>query len=163
MTEDSQKVVDEHYQKFVVEQQERLKTLELQGEAAKAAEQKEDEQAEGNDETKEDSELRQAALSKLQSMSSKDGVSSKVLKTSPLMGGDSEVLHDEYNLERDTEQLKRSLYADNDEDDVNGDGGAEERGPDFLKVYKENTDGPAGGEAEDEGIKDGQVKYKREA
>lgn len=49
LTEDSQKVVDEHYQKFVVEQQERLKTLELQGEAAKAAEQKEDEQAEGND------------------------------------------------------------------------------------------------------------------
>lgn len=96
-------------------------------------------------------------------MSSKDGVSSKVLKTSPLMGGDSEVLHDEYNLERDTEQLKRSLYADNDEDDVNGDGGAEERAPDFLKVYKENADGPAGGEAEDEGRKDGQVKYKREA
>lgn len=29
LTEDSQKVMDEHYQKFVVEQQERLKTLEL--------------------------------------------------------------------------------------------------------------------------------------
>ena len=54
-------------------------------------------------------------------MASKEGVSSKVLKTSPLLGGDSEVLHDEYNLERDTDYLKQNLFADNDEDDVKGD------------------------------------------
>lgn len=106
LTEDSQKVVDEHYQKFVVEQQERLKSLELQAEAGQAAERKGDEKAEGGDENKADPELHQAALDQLQSMSSKDGISSKVLKTSPLIGGDSEVLKDEYNLERDTEHLK---------------------------------------------------------
>lgn len=32
LTEDSQKVLDEHYQKFVVEQEERVKTLQTQGE-----------------------------------------------------------------------------------------------------------------------------------
>ena len=46
-----------------------------------------------------------------------------MLKTSPLLGGDSEVLHDEYNLERDTDYLKQDLFADNDEDDVKGDAG----------------------------------------
>jgi hypothetical protein len=56
-------------------------------------------------------------------MASQAGVSSKVLKTSPLLGGDSEVLHDEYNLERDTEHLKQNLFADDDEDDVKGDAG----------------------------------------
>lgn len=89
--------------------------------------------------------MHQAALNQLQNMSSKDGVSSKVLKTSPLLGGDSEVLKDDYNLEQATEHLKQNLYADNDdEDDVHGDGGSrrQEGGSDFLKVYKENTEQP---------------------
>lgn len=98
-------------------------------------------------------------------MASKDGVSSKVLRTSPLIGGDSEVLKDEYNLEHDTEHLKQNLFADNDdEDDVNGDGSSrkKDRGSDFLKVYKEGTDEPSQAQEED-GIKDGQVKFKRDA
>lgn len=136
LTEDSQKVMDDHYQKFVVEQQERIKQLELQGEAGKSGEKAED----GGEKTKEEEEMHQAALDQLESMASKDGVGSKVLKTSPLIGGDSEVLQDEYNLERDTEHLKQDLFADNDdEDDVQGDGGSrkqERAGADFLKVYK---------------------------
>lgn len=99
-------------------------------------------------------------------MASKDGVSSKVLRTSPLIGGDSEVLKDEYNLEQDTEHFKQSLFADNDdEDDVNGDGNRsrKDRGSDFLKVYKESTDEPSQAQEEEGGIKDGQVKFKRDA
>ena len=78
-------------------------------------------------------------------MASNEGVSSKVLKTSPLIGGDSEVLDDKYNFEQDTDHLKQSLYAENDEDDVKGDQSAPADGlvekrakNDFLKVYKEN-------------------------
>jgi len=33
LTEESQRVVDEHYQKFVLEQEERIENLELQGQA----------------------------------------------------------------------------------------------------------------------------------
>ena len=33
----------------------------------------------------------------------------------------------------------------------------------FLKVYQENKDAPAEEEADGAGIKDGQVKYKRDA
>lgn len=95
-------------------------------------------------------------------MTSQGGVSSKVLKTSPLIGGDSEVLHDEYNLERDTDQVKRNLFAENDEDDVNGDGGEGERGADFLKVYKENSGSKVDESADQPGIKDGNVKFKRD-
>lgn len=101
----------------------------------------------------------------LNQVSSKDGVGSKVLKTSPLMGGDSEVLKDEYNFEQDTEHLKRGLFAEDDEDDVNGDGGQrrEEEGSDFLKVYKESKESTTAGEDADEsGIKNGQVKYKQD-
>ena len=83
-------------------------------------------------------------------MASKEGVSQKVLKTSPLLGGDSEVLHDEYNFERETDRLKQSLYAENDEDDVKGDDASSapnvleaSKKQDFLKVYKDGPDGNA--------------------
>lgn len=104
-------------------------------------------------------------------MASQPGVSSKVLKTSPLLGGDSEVLHDEYNLERDTDYLKQNLFADNDEDDVKGDVGGQggdvlEKGKkqDFLKVYDESKDGKKAGEQTEESglLKDGQVRTRRE-
>lgn len=38
LTEDSQKVMDEHYQKFVLDQEEKLDTLQIQGEAKEAEE-----------------------------------------------------------------------------------------------------------------------------
>ena len=144
LTGDSQKLVDQHYQKYVVEQQERFKVLELQKEPGKAGA-KGAEDKEGAEQSKEeDEELHQAALNQLQNMASQEGVSSKVLKTSPLLGGDSEVLHDQFNFEENTDHFKQNLYADNDEDDVNGDaGGAIRAGhdlgngkkSDFLKVY----------------------------
>lgn len=74
-----------------------------------------------------------------------------MLKASPLLGGDSEVLHDEYNLERDTEYLKQNLFADNDEDDVKGDASGQNgevlnksKKQDFLKVYQEDKGGEKG-------------------
>lgn len=81
------------------------------------------------------------------------------------MGGDSEVLKDEYNFEQDTEHLKRDLFADDDEDDVNGDSGSrrEDQGSNFLKVYdKSKGSTTAGEETEENSIKNGQVKYKQD-
>lgn len=37
LTEDSQKVMDDHYKKFVLEQEERLQKLQVQGEATEDA------------------------------------------------------------------------------------------------------------------------------
>lgn len=171
LTEESQKIVDQHYQKYVVEQQERLKELELQGEAVKSDAKPEGETGDAGKSKEDDPELRQAALNQLQNMASQEGVSSKVLKTSPLLGGDSEVLHDEYNLERDTEHLKQSLYADHDEDDVNGDAGGQDgemlqkaKKQDFLKVYQEGKDSENAGEQAPESrlLKDGQVRIRRD-
>lgn len=171
LTEASQKLVDQHYQKYVVEQQERLKELELQGEAGKS-DAKADGEADAADKSNDDDpELRQAALDQLQSMASQEGVGQKVLKASPLLGGDSEVLHDEYNLERDTEHLKQNLFADNDEDDVKGDASGQNgevlnksKKQDFLKVYQEDKGGEKGSQQEEESgmLKDGQVRFKRE-
>lgn len=63
--------------------------------------------------------------------------------------------------------MKQDLFADNDdEDDVQGDGGSrkqEQAGSDFLKVYKKNSGEPEKEQEEEGGIKDGQVKFKRDA
>lgn len=86
-----------------------------------------------------------------------------MLKTSPLIGGDSEVLKDEYNFEQDTEALKRNLFADNDDEDDVGDGAGNPDGSQassFLNVYKENKEEPAADADDAAGIKDGVVRIR---
>lgn len=89
------------------------------------------------------------------------------MKTSPLIGGDSEVLKDEFNFEQDTDALKRSLFADNDDEDDVGDGASNPDGAQassFLNVYKEDKDEPAADKADGAaGIKDGVVRTRADA
>lgn len=67
LTEDSQKVMDEHYKKFVTEQEDRVQKLEVQGEAIDETTQAETTQSEDPSENQEpvSEELHEAAMKKL--------------------------------------------------------------------------------------------------
>lgn len=110
LTPDSQAVLDANYQKFVIEQQKRLETLQVQGEK----QQPEDEAA-------------SEALKKLESMSSSLGVAQKVMN----MSGDS--LQDTYNLESDTTDIKRKIMENQEDSDDDRD----TKTSSFLNVYDE--------------------------
>ena len=67
LTEDSQKVMDEHYQKFVVEHQDKVKSLQTQGEVI--------EEKEEPELTEEQQQTRQAAMDKLNELQAFGGQS----------------------------------------------------------------------------------------
>lgn len=155
LTEDSQKVMDEHYQKFVLDQEDRLQTLQVQGEA------KEDEPTPSESETKASEtpsepisdEVRELAMKQLQQMSGTEGFGSTSATRNLNLGGDDKLI-DQYNLEQDTSALKEKLFANNDEDDVTP-------GSDFLKIAK----GPANMEQfkEEKPLTADQVKFRAES
>ena len=149
LTEDSQKVMDDHYKKFVLEQEERLQKLQVQGEATEdAPAEQPTKETEASEEAPSEAstrasvpqtpipeysdELREAAMKKLQEMSGTEGYGSTSTSSKTLNLGGDDKLVDQYNLEQDTNALKEKLFANNDEDDV-------EPGNDFLKIAK----GPA--------------------
>jgi hypothetical protein len=89
MTEDSQKVMDEHYKKFVLEQEERLQNLQLQGEAVEEKEEETQAETTQSETTQSDrpqssseiaepvsQELHDAAMAKLQEMAGTEGYGS---------------------------------------------------------------------------------------
>lgn len=72
LTEDSQKVMDEHYQKTVVEQAERFKVLQTQGEVQEDDKTDEQTKASETPEYEYSDELREAAKKQLDSMAAYD-------------------------------------------------------------------------------------------
>jgi hypothetical protein len=133
LTEDSQKVMDEHYKKFVLDQEDRMNTLQVQGEAKEEAPEPSDAETQATEEASEpiSDEVREAAMKQLQQMSGTEGYGSTSAARNLNMGGEDKLI-DQYNLEQDTSELKEKLFANNDEDDVTP-------GSDFLKVAKNPT------------------------
>ena len=70
------------------------------------------------------------------------------------MDPDAEGIQDDYNHTEDTELLKKKMFAENDEDDVDNAEGS------FLKVYKEG-EAPKESEKQKKLTAD-QVKFKEE-
>lgn len=98
LTEDSQKVMDEHYRKHVTEKEEALKNLQNQDEV------KDDEPEEVD--------------KRVEQSKGSDGVGSGIVK--PLLD-DQAGIKDDYSMEKTTEDIKKAMM-DEDEDDL-GDAG----------------------------------------
>ena len=73
---------------------------------------------------------------------------SRSLRMDPGAGG----INDEYNLAEDTQKLKEEMFANDDEDDVEGDQSK------FLKVYKEQEFKKSENEKE---LTSDQLKFKQ--
>lgn len=123
LTEDSQRVLDEHYQKHVLEQEERVKSLQTQGEVIEEPEEvtaaAEVSQPEVDPERS--AQFKQV-MDKLTGMTgeSQSGVGEAKLMNKRVLMGDGEMLDDTYGFEKETAKIN---FADNDdEDDKAGDG-----------------------------------------
>ena len=127
--------MEEHYQKTVVEQQERLKVLQTQGEVKEDDKAEEKTKASETEEPQQEysDELVEAAQNQLKAMAaSSSGVGETKMGGRSLRMDGGKGIEDEYNFAEDTEKLKQQMFAENDEDDVENSGSQS-----FLKVYKE--------------------------
>ena len=127
--------MEEHYQKTVVEQQERLKVLQTQGEVKEDDKAEEKTKASETEEPQQEysDELVEAAQNQLKAMAaSSSGVGEAKMGGRSLRMDGGKGIEDEYNFAEDTEKLKQQMFAENDEDDVENSGSQS-----FLKVYKE--------------------------
>ena len=146
LTEDSQKVMDDHYKTFVTDKKETMSKLQLQGEVQDDNEQTTNDSERG---TPEENELREQAMAKLSQMQSSGGLSSG-RDFGEMNGGP---IDDKYNLEQNTDEIIKKMLANKDEDDTPQDG--------FLKVYDENKNEQKLDDAGKPLTKD-QVKFREE-
>jgi hypothetical protein len=72
--------------------------------------------------SEQESEIKAAALAKLNEMAGQEGMGQSTFE--------GKGIEDKYGFEQDTNDLKKKMYADDDEDD-------EPKKSEFLKVYKE--------------------------
>lgn len=100
LTPDSQAVVEQNYQKHVVERQAKLESLQLQGDEKL----EEEETVVTEPETDDERHLREQALQKLTELSSSKGMGSS--KTLCL---NESKLEDPYNLAENTSEIKRKM------------------------------------------------------
>ena len=105
--------MDEHYQKHVLDREEVVRNLQLQGEAEKedAEAKNEDDKAE-EDMTEEEKERRDMMMKKLEEMqSASGGVGTSKRQLGFDLNGDK--LEDKYGMDKEVD-----IYAKDDEDDV---------------------------------------------
>ena len=144
LTEDSQKVMDEHYKAFVTDKKETMSSLQVQGEVQDDQEQTTNDSERGSPE---ENQLREEALARLSQMQSSGGLSTG-RDFGDMNGGP---IDDKYNLEQNTDEIRKKMLANQDEDDTQ-DG--------FLKVYDENKNAQAL-EGEAEPLTKDQVKFRQ--
>jgi hypothetical protein len=112
LTEDSQKVLDEHYRKHVLEKEEELNKLQEHGAAQEEA---------GAEEAPVDKRIEQSEGSA--------GVNTRIVK--PMLD-DQAGIEDGYSMEKTTDEIRKKMAEEDDDDDNAG----------MLDVYKEGQEEP---------------------
>jgi hypothetical protein len=115
LTADSQAVLEANYKKQVLDKQEEMKGLQLQGE-----------EKEGDDALDEENEA--AAIKKLEEIAASQGMGGRSSKTIMNMN-DQAKESDPYNLTQDTDEIKRKIQAEDSDDETENKG--------YLNVYDE--------------------------